>query len=117
MSLDKFTAEDIVTLDAYGFQKIAKELGETVTKKNFAYGDAAAQTGKILEILYPYGVRPDQYQNMLLVTRILDKLSRVAQNNDPFGECPFGDIAGYGIIGKRIYDVRKANTKEKSRKR
>jgi hypothetical protein len=36
---------------------------------------------------------------MLAVTRIVDKLFRIATDKDAFGENPFKDIAGYGILG------------------
>jgi hypothetical protein len=36
---------------------------------------------------------------MLAITRILDKLFRIATRKDAFGESPFKDIAGYGILG------------------
>ncbi len=36
---------------------------------------------------------------MLAITRIIDKLFRIATKKDAFGESPFKDIAGYGILG------------------
>ena len=36
---------------------------------------------------------------MLAITRIVDKLFRIATKKDAFGESPFKDIAGYGILG------------------
>ena len=36
---------------------------------------------------------------MLAVVRIVDKLFRIATDKDAFGESPFKDIAGYGILG------------------
>ena len=36
---------------------------------------------------------------MLAMTRIIDKLFRIATHKDAFGESPFKDIAGYGILG------------------
>ena len=42
---------------------------------------------------------PEQYGDMLAITRIIDKLFRVATKKDAFGESPFKDIAGYGILG------------------
>ncbi len=81
------------------FAEIGTEIGKLVQVKNAAYGDAFAQSGKILRVLYPQGVRPDQYEDMLGVTRVLDKLFRIATQKDALGETPWGDIAGYGILG------------------
>ena len=81
------------------YAALGKSIGELVQSKNSAYGDSFSNSGKILAILYPNGVKPEQYTDMLTVVRILDKLARVATRKDAFGESPFKDIAGYGILG------------------
>jgi|TARA_R110002020_G_scaffold72542_4_gene186634 hypothetical protein len=81
------------------FEKIANEIGKLVDEKNKAYGSSFLKSEKILQILYPNGITPDQYKNMLAITRIVDKLFRIATDKDAFGENPFKDIAGYGILG------------------
>ena len=80
------------------FVKIAKQVGELVTKKNKAYGNSFAESCKILEILFPNGVTPEQYQDLLTVTRILDKLFRIATDPGAFNEDPWRDIAGYSLL-------------------
>jgi len=84
------------------FMTIATKLGKLLEVKNEAYGNAFSKTTEILNILYPDGIKPEQYQDLGLVIRILDKLSRIAQNNDPLGESPFQDIAGYAILAQTI---------------
>ena len=81
------------------FEKIASEIGKLVEEKNLAYGSSFLKSEKILKILYPNGIEPNQYKDMLAITRIIDKLFRIATNKDAFGENPFKDIAGYGILG------------------
>ena len=54
---------------------------------------------QLLKVLYPNGVQPEQYKDMLATVRIVDKLFRIATKKDAFGESPFKDIAGYGILG------------------
>ena len=81
------------------FEKIATEIGKLVDKKNIAYGSSFLKSEKILKILYPNGIQPEQYKDMLAMTRIIDKLFRIATRKDAFGESPFKDIAGYGILG------------------
>jgi hypothetical protein len=78
---------------------IGKEVGELCEEKNEAYGDSFAKAGAILEELYPNGVLPEQYTDMLGVIRVLDKLFRIATKKDAFGESPWRDVAGYGILG------------------
>jgi hypothetical protein len=95
------------------FEDYLKECGEEITelvqKKNLAYGDAVNTCWSLLSALYPKGIAPDQLKDALLVIRILDKLCRIAKGDaKAFGESPFSDIAGYGIIGmsqkKMIYE-------------
>jgi len=81
------------------FQELAKVIGQTVADKNKAYGDSFAKSGEIIRILYPDGIIPKQYDDALAIIRIVDKLFRIATDKDAFGESPFRDIAGYGILG------------------
>ena len=74
-------------------------LGELLEEKNKSYGSAFSKSSEILEILFPTGVQPEQYTDLLLVTRILDKLFRIANDKSAFNEEPWKDIAGYGILG------------------
>ena len=80
-------------------KEISLELGSLVEEKNAAYGSAFSESSKILKILYPNGVSPEQYTDLLLTTRILDKLFRIATNKEAFNEEPWKDIAGYGLLG------------------
>jgi len=80
------------------YELVALEVGEIVARKNKAYGDAVAKSGNILRILYPEGVRPEQYSDALAITRVIDKLCRIATDNDAFGEDPWSDILGYAIL-------------------
>jgi len=81
------------------FEKIATEIGKFVDDKDAACGSSFLKSEKILKILYPNGIEPNQYKDMLAITRIIDKLFRIATQKDAFGENPFKDIAGYGILG------------------
>lgn len=85
------------------FVAIAKEIGELVTEKNRAYGDSFSGSGDFLRLLYPNGVQPEQYTDMLLLVRMYDKMKRIATHKDAFGENPFQDLTGYGILGVSIH--------------
>ena len=80
------------------FEQIADEIGKLVAEKNAAYGDSFARCGVILRVLYPHGIAPSQYRDALGVVRVLDKLFRIATRKDAFGESPWRDVAGYGIV-------------------
>jgi len=78
---------------------ISLNLGSLLEEKNRSYGSAFSKSSEILKILYPAGVQPDQYTDLLLTTRILDKLFRIANDKSAFNEEPWKDIAGYGLLG------------------
>jgi hypothetical protein len=81
------------------YQEIADSIGRLTQEKNEAYGDSFGQACRILEVLYPNGISPSQYRDALAITRVIDKLFRLANKRDAFGESPWRDIAGYAILG------------------
>ena len=81
------------------FVEIGTRIGMLVQQKNLAYGDSFSRATDILEVLYPTGVQPHQYRDMLAVIRVIDKLFRLATRKDAFGESPWNDIAGYALLG------------------
>jgi len=87
--------------------KVGTAIAELTADKNEAYGQSFYVSGQILALLYPDGVKPEQYGDMLAVARIIDKLGRIATRKDAFGESPFKDIAGYGLIGVVADEIAK----------
>lgn len=81
------------------YQTLGAEIGALTDTKNQAYGSSYQKSGDVLRILFPDGIRPEQYQDALAITRILDKLFRIATRKNAFGESAFRDIAGYGLLG------------------
>lgn len=81
------------------YEELAQQIGKMVGEKQLAYGDSFGRAGKVLKILYPDGIALHQYDDMLAVVRIIDKLFRIANDKDAFGESPFRDICGYGLLG------------------
>lgn len=85
--------------DRKRYREIGEEIGRLVQEKNEAYGDSFGQACRILEVLYPTGINPAQYRDALAITRVIDKLFRLANKKDAFGESPWRDICGYAILG------------------
>lgn len=81
------------------YELIANEIGKLVQEKNEAYGDSFGQACRILEVLYPEGIKPAQYRDALAITRVIDKLFRLSNKKNAFGESPWRDICGYAILG------------------
>lgn len=81
------------------YENLGAAIGRLVAEKQAAYGDSFGKSGDVLRILYPNGIQPDQYGDALAVVRIIDKLFRIVNNKDAFGENPYLDLAGYGILG------------------
>jgi hypothetical protein len=80
------------------YQLIALEIANLVSQKNAAYGSSFSKCDDFLKLLYPDGVSPSQYRDMLTIVRIFDKLMRIANRKDAFGESPYGDIMGYALL-------------------
>lgn len=79
-------------------KKIATELYELVEQKQEAYGNAFERTSEMMAILYPEGIGVDQLHDAALLVRVLDKICRIAHDNDAMGESPWRDIAGYSLL-------------------
>lgn len=78
--------------------KSAADLVALLVEKQKAYGDSFEKAGGVLEILYPDGAKLEQYTDMLAITRVIDKLFRIANRKDAFQESPWKDIAGYALL-------------------
>lgn len=76
-------------------------VGKLCDEKQKEYGDAVSRAKEIMKVLYPDGVSVDQYGDVLLMVRVIDKLSRIATNAQAFGESPAKDIAGYAALWMR----------------
>lgn len=81
------------------FEEIGRRIGALVAEKNACYGDSFARSDEILRILYPNGIQPEQYTDALGMIRLIDKMFRIATRKDAFGESPWTDATGYGILG------------------
>ncbi len=83
------------------YEKVALEVASLLKEKNEAYGDAINRTSKIMEILYPNGIEVKDYQRILMIVRIVDKLCR--ESVTPAKENA-EDLSGYGLRMLAEYD-------------
>lgn len=81
------------------YELLASEIGKLTAEKNKAYGDSFSRASEILRVLYPDGIQPNSYDDALAITRVIDKLFRLATRKDAFGESPWKDICGYALLG------------------
>ena len=79
-------------------KKIAADISQLVEEKQDAYGNAFERTAEILSILYPNGIDVEQLHDAALLVRVLDKICRIAHNNETMGESPWRDICGYSLL-------------------
>jgi selenophosphate synthase len=82
------------------FKQIGMDIGELVADKQTQYGDSFGRAGEVLKVLYPDGIKPEQYTDMLGITRVLDKIFRLTEG-DMGEESAWQDITGYGLLGVR----------------
>ena len=86
------------------FTELAKDIGQLVESKNKAYGSAFDKCGDFLRVLYPEGIKPEQYKDMLCIVRVFDKLMRIATSYEGTEEKKvdaYSDLMGYGLLGLR----------------
>lgn len=76
--------------------KVIQDLQTLMLSKRKAYGNAFNDAPQILKHLYPNGIQPHQYDDLLTIVRILDKIYRIA--NGANTEDPWQDIAGYAVL-------------------
>ena len=97
-----------MTNDKTNYEVVGAKIGRLVNHKQAAYGDSFGKAHKILLELYPDGIKPEAYHDVLTMARIIDKLFRIATKKDAFGENPYQDIAGYAVLatGKHEREFR-----------
>lgn len=81
------------------YEDLGSEVGKLVDEKNTAYGNSFNVAEDFIKLLWPNGVPPEAFNDMLCVVRIFDKLKRIATNKGYGGESPYRDIAGYALLG------------------
>ena len=86
------------------FGKMGELVGKIVKEKQAAYGDSFGKSGECLRQMYPDGIKPEQYDDLLTIARMLDKLFRIATDPGAFEENPYQDIVGYGLLGMKRHD-------------
>lgn len=89
------------------YARLGEEIGKLVEAKQAAYGCAFNKAGKVMKVLYPDGIAPEQMDDALAVVRVVDKLFRIATDRDALGESPYRDIAGYGLLGAARHEAEK----------
>tara|TARA_R100001509_G_scaffold152640_1_gene113056 strand:+ start:409 stop:819 length:411 start_codon:yes stop_codon:yes gene_type:complete len=96
------------------YEELGKSVGKLVAEKQEAYGDSFGKAHKILKVLFPDGIRPEQYLDVLTICRVVDKLFRLATDPTYGDESPWRDICGYSLLsmGK---DAREVAHEEKVR--
>ena len=88
------------------YKALGQQIGDLVYEKQQAYGDSFGRSGDCLRQMFPNGIQPNQYDDLLTIARMLDKLFRIANNPDAFEENPYEDIVGYGLLGVNRHNIR-----------
>lgn len=99
------------------YEEIGREVGKLVAEKQLAYGNSYGNSGKILSILFPNGVMPDQYTELLAICRVVDKLFRLANDPTYGGESPWSDIVGYGLLRLGAWEDKQTESEPQAPKK
>lgn len=76
----------------------ALKIAELVIDKQEAYGDSFGRADRVILELYPNGISPEQMVDALTLIRVIDKIFRIANKKNAFGESPYKDIMGYALL-------------------
>lgn len=76
------------------YKETALKITGLLEEKNASYGDSIGTSAQAFKLLYPEGIKPEQYGNVLILIRIWDKMKRIAAGHS---EDSWQDIAGYAI--------------------
>lgn len=87
--------------------QLSAELGPFLVEKNLAYGDSARRVSRMLEVFFPDGIPAKRIEDAYYMIQILNKLGRVAEDNDPMGEDPWLDACGYAMLAHCSKEVKK----------
>ena len=99
----------------FDYESLGADIGKLVEEKQEAYGDSFNRSCEVLRILYPDGVSSDNYRDFLALTRVIDKIFRIATDRDALGESPWRDIAGYALLSAAAAEKEKKDKRLKDR--
>ena len=82
------------------YEAKGRAIGRLVDSKQKQYGDSFHKCGSYLRLLYPDGIRPEQYDDLLTVVRDFDKSMRIATGNQG-NEDAWADKCGYALLAMK----------------
>ncbi len=87
-------------LSLCGYEAKGRAIGRLVDSKQKQYGDSFHKCGAYLRLLYPDGIRPEQYDGILALVRDFDKSMRIATGNQG-NEDAWKDKCGYALLAMK----------------
>lgn len=87
-------------LSLCSYEAKGRAIGRLVDSKQKQYGDSFHKCGSYLRLLYPDGIRPEQYDDLLTVVRDFDKSMRIATGNQG-NEDAWADKCGYALLAMK----------------
>jgi hypothetical protein len=86
--------------DICGYEAKGRAIGRLVDSKQRQYGDSFHKCPDYLRLLYPDGIRPEQYEDLLALVRDFDKSMRIATGNQG-NEDAWADKCGYALLAMK----------------
>lgn len=90
-------------------EKIVEPFPAFLAEKAEKYGEAFENCGDFLRLVFPEDVQPKDYEKLLYVTRVYDKLCRIAKGAES-EENPVKDILGYSMLELLRNEKHERNT-------
>ena len=95
------------------FHEITDKLAKLLVVKEKSYGQSFNLVGDVLRLMAPDGIKPEQYDDVLTVVRITEKLFRVMKGAED-EESQYQDIAGYSIL-KLVKEYKTLNQTDENK--
>lgn len=84
---------------------IGESIGKMAAGKNVSYGDSYIRTTEFIRLVFPDGIKPEQYHLLAPIIRWWDKTNRLIAKPNAYGESPRIDMVGYAILDA-VSDIR-----------
>jgi hypothetical protein len=91
--------------DICGYEAKGRDVGRLVDEKQRQYGDSFHKCGAYFRLLFPNGIKPEQYDEILALARDFDKSMRIASGNQG-NENAWKDKAGYALLAMHADEPR-----------
>ena len=80
------------------YEEIGGFVGLMTDRKNAALHNVLNRSGEMIRILYPHGIRTDQYGDFLILNRIIDNMCQIPSGGPALAQEAWLEIACFALM-------------------